>query len=728
MTAPNRSKWFFATRVVLPVFLAIVCSFTFIIIALSDIADEIDSIDSTATHRTVESALQSASRRLREVHGDYAVWDDAALHLYGTIDQAFVTSNYRESTQTGVMFDGAYLLDEANQQVFGFQYGSEALRSVFGEFGQPLARLIASVRGDYRRFDAQVGFMADHVGEVAIVAVGSVVPSTADQPLPSKSRLLVLVHHLNAAMIGRLSHDFTIPGLQMIKPDEAGSNSAGLMLRNPGGDPIGMLIWQARSPGREAFLRIAPTAFLMMALIGLTTLFLLWTAYRSFMDVRRRDRLAIEAANRDSLTGLPNRDALVKALENAVQNGSRKGQRVGIIYLDLDRFKEVNDAFGHATGDILLQQVAAGFNGICRQVGLLARVGGDEFALLLDRDVTVQGALALGDRFVHFFDEPLSVDGHSVSIGASVGIALVDDHAVDAGELLRRADVAMYAAKNLGRNRVALYDLSIDAARAERMRLADDLRGAIEGNALDVVYQPIFDITTMRPTGVEALVRWLHPTDGLIGPDRFIPIAEEDGMIEEIGEWVMRRACQDAMDWPAEVKLSVNVSPVQFRNPRFDTLLGSVLASIGFPAKRLEIEMTETHLVADPERAQAIIESIRALGVAVSLDDFGTGYSSIGYLRRFSFDKLKLDRSLVHGIAHDRSTRSLCEATIGLGRALCLQVTAEGVETEAEATILRAAGCHALQGYAYARPMTAEAVGGFLTMMVTRPVTMPWPM
>ena len=283
----------------------------------------------------------------------------------------------------------------------------------------------------------------------------------------------------------------------------------------------------------------------------------------------------------------------------------------------------------------------------------------------------------------------------------------------------------MYLAKEFGRNRIAYYDPSIDAARAERLKLADQLREAIKLDQLAVVYQPIFEASTLRPTGVEALLRWLHPEIGLVPPDIFVPIAEESGLIDQIGAFVLDRACRDALAWP-DVRLSVNVSPVQFRNPKFDVALADVVADTGFPLARLEIEMTETHLVANPERAQSIIANLRARGVAISLDDFGTGYSSIGYLRRFSFDKLKLDRSLVVGITSNHSARELCEATIAIARALDLKVTAEGVETESEAAVLRHAGCDYLQGYAFARPMTAEAVGSFLLSTVARPVALPW--
>ncbi|MBN8999061.1 MAG: EAL domain-containing protein [Rhizobiales bacterium] len=493
---------------------------------------------------------------------------------------------------------------------------------------------------------------------------------------------------------------------------------------DPLGRQIATILWEPSTLGKLALLRIAPTAAIAAVLVCGTMGFLLWIGFRNLREVRRREQEALRTAGQDGLTGLPNRRGLSRELVDAL-SASRGASPVAVIYLDLDGFKEVNDAYGHEAGDRLLVMVANAFGAICKDRGLLARVGGDEFAVVVRDTWAGEGPGALAERMVRLLDEPFDIDGRQIQIGTSVGVAIARGEQASAEEMLRRADVAMYLAKEFGRNRVAFYDPSIDAARAERLRLAEDLRSALRHDRLALVYQPIFEARTMRPAGVEALLRWLHPQLGLVPPDKFIPIAEENGLIEPIGEWVLRRACADALAWP-EVKLSVNVSPVQFRNPGFDLLLADVLADTGFPPSRLEIEMTETHLVANPDRARSIISSLRQIGVTIALDDFGTGYSSIGYLRRFSFDKLKLDRSLVVGVTSDPSARRLCEATIALARALDLRVTAEGVETEEEGAILRQAGCDQFQGYAYARPMTAETIGSFLIATLSRPMVMPW--
>ncbi len=714
----------FAFQVALPALLIVAAAIFAGYLILNEMAGEVDRSEQRSVERSVHAALGSFLMRLRETHGDYSVWDDATRSLYGTPDPDFVSSNLQDSSRQGVLFDTVYLLDENDRPVFGYQKGQPAMRSAAEEFGAALVTLITRVRSHSGAFDAETGFLRGQSGALYAVAIGSVVPSSTDVAPPSgPTRLLLLGRELNEASINRMRQEFVLRGLQLVV--NPAPERAGVQILDPTGALIGVMTWQPSHQGQEAVDSVLPTAYLAVGLVCLTMMFLMAIGYFNLVEVRKREREAVFAANHDGLTGLPNRAALGRALEAATAAHLRDQTPVALVYMDLDGFKEVNDAYGHESGDYLLKHVAAGFGAICAGSGLLARVGGDEFAVLLDHADSVAGAETLSEQLIRFFDQPIALGGRMVSIGTSIGVAVMPGSSLTAEELLRRADVAMYLAKEFGRNRVAFYDPSIDAARAERMQLADQLREAIKTDQLAVVYQPIFEATSLRPTGVEALLRWLHPEIGLVPPDIFIPIAEERGLIDQIGAFVLERACHDALAWP-DVRLSVNVSPVQFRNPKFDVALADLVAQTGFPLARLEIEMTETHLVANPERAQKIIANLRSRGVAISLDDFGTGYSSIGYLRRFSFDKLKLDRSLVVGITSNETARELCEATIAIARALDLEVTAEGVETEREAAVLRQAGCDYLQGYAFARPMTAEAVGSFLLSTLPQTVALPW--
>ncbi|WP_051231343.1 putative bifunctional diguanylate cyclase/phosphodiesterase [Kaistia adipata] len=706
MSLIPRSTFRFALRIALPVLVILAGSIMFMIFALNEMAGEVDSIDATATTGSADASLQAMLKRLREVHGDYAVWDDAAVRLYGVVDQDFAERNFREATRSAVFFDAAYLLDENGRAVFSYRRGGIAPRGPIEEFGSPLQALTTALVENYTQYDAKVGVMKDRSGAIAAVAVGSVLPSSRDSLLPQgRPRLLVISRTFDDEMIRRMGSDFTIKGMALsFDPDYDGHK---VQLIDPLGQAIGALTWERRSPGGEAFGRVAPLAYVMLGLIGLTILFLLGIGYANLISARRREQQAVHDAHHDSLTGLPNRAALIKGLDAAVRRTGKPP--LAVIFLDLDGFKEVNDSYGHETGDHLLVRVASGFRSICCDRGLLARVGGDEFALVLDNRDTVGAAEEIANRLVQYLQAPITIDGRVLTIGTSVGIAFADDGGMSAEELLRRADVAMYQAKEMGRSRVALYDRSIDADKIERRQLADELRAALKADALHIVYQPIYDARTMRPALVEALLRWDHPEHGSIPPDRFVSVAEEMGLMEELGTWVLRHACRDAVAWPA-VRLAVNVSAIQFRNPGFDRILATILSETGLPASRLEVEMTETSLVAYPDRAQNIVATLRVLGVTVALDDFGTGYSSIGYLRRFVFDKLKIDRSLVNGVSVDVETRRLCEATVALGLALNLKVTAEGLETAADVEIMRAAGCSHLQGYYFHHPMTAEAV------------------
>jgi diguanylate cyclase (GGDEF)-like protein len=440
--------------------------------------------------------------------------------------------------------------------------------------------------------------------------------------------------------------------------------------------------------------------------------FLIAIALRGVREVERREAEARHAATNDELSGLPNRAALVAALDRATETRRADRTPVAVVYLDLDGFKEVNDAFGHHAGDRLLQEVARGFRE--RSNGhLLARVGGDEFAVVVTGPGAVKVACDLGWRLISFVSDPFEIDGRMITVGTSVGVAIAETADPSAEELLRRADVAMYQAKQQGPNRLFVYDALIDTIRHERHEIADDLRRALREDKLDLVYQPVFDAETRAVVGVEALLRWNRPLFGPMPPSVFVPIAEQSGLIDELGEWTIRRACSDGLAWPS-IKVSVNVSPAQFRNPNFDVLVTDVLHATGFPPGRLELEVTESYFIVNPDQARRAIDTIRALGIAVSLDDFGTGYSSIGYLRSFNFDKLKLDRSMIIGLADDERVERLVRATVALAEALDLTVTAEGVETEEEADLLRNAGCAQFQGFFFAKPVGAAAISDLL--------------
>ncbi len=402
------------------------------------------------------------------------------------------------------------------------------------------------------------------------------------------------------------------------------------------------------------------------------------------------------------LSGLPNRVALLEYLRRAIGARSNASD-LAIACVELGGVNEVNDAYGRDVGDQLLRKVAKGFQVLAGKC-YLVRSGGDEFAVVVDKPQAGEKANELGERLIGLFARPFDIGGRIISVSGGVGIVLVDDALILAEEVLRRGDVAPYQARQQGRNRVCMFDDLLDVQRRKRIEIAGDLRRALAIDALTLHYQPVVSAADGSIVSAEALLRWPRGDDlPPISPAEFIPIAEETGLIDELGMWTLRRACRDAAAWPG-LKVSVNVSPAQFSNPNFAEAVAGVLKEAGLPAERLEIEVTETYLVTHPELARRAIDSIRTLGSTVALDDFGVGYSSIGYLRKFAFDKLKLDRSLIAGIDRDPGAQRLVQATVALADAIELSVTAEGVETGEEAAILRIAGCDAFQGFYFGRP------------------------
>ena len=433
---------------------------------------------------------------------------------------------------------------------------------------------------------------------------------------------------------------------------------------------------------------------------------------------RTRQRRAAEAkvrflAMHDALTGLPNRAHFAEALSDALsRRQAGRGGDVAVVAIDLDRFKEVNDGLGHAAGDALLQAVAARLRAGVREGDVVARLGGDEFAVA-QRGPAAQpeSAARLAERLVAALCEPFDLPGgHRVACGASAGVAAAPTDADGPDALMRAADTALYRSKADGRGVVRCFEPGMDAALAARRRLTQDLRTAAAEGGFDIAYQPLHRLADGALVGFEALLRWPHAECGTVPPEAFIPIAEETGLIVPIGAWVLRRACADAAGWPDGLKIAVNLSPVQFRRGAdLVALVRDALAVSGLAPERLELEVTEGLLLHDTDAALRTLTELRALGCSIAMDDFGTGYSSLGYLWRFPFDKLKIDRSFVLGMGEDPKAAAIVSSMVALGRALGLTVTAEGVETAEQAANLRDAGCAQGQGFLLGPPApTAE--------------------
>jgi diguanylate cyclase (GGDEF)-like protein/PAS domain S-box-containing protein len=415
-------------------------------------------------------------------------------------------------------------------------------------------------------------------------------------------------------------------------------------------------------------------------------------------------------AHHDSLTGVPNRSTFNKRLDQEIESALETGRRLAVLCLDLDRFKEVNDLFGHAAGDAALQAVAKRIAGVLDEGQMLARLSGDEFAIMVPGLSNPGVAGRIAENVLEVLRAaPDGAEG-DMPIGTSIGIAICPDDATDRNALLSHADTALYRAKHEGRGTYRFFEAAMGAAVRDRRLLEHDLRNAIPRGELRLVYQPQKDIRDGRVIGFEALLRWEHPTRGEIPPTEFIPVAEESGIILQIGEWVLRAACSEAATWTQPLTVAVNVSTVQIHNENFAHVVHEVLFQTGLPAGRLELEVTETALVRDLNRALATLRRIKILGVRIAMDDFGTGYSSLSNLRAFPFDKIKIDGSFIKSVNVNDQAAAIVRSVLGLGRALRLPVLAEGVETTAELEFLEAELCNEAQGFLLGRP---GDIGGF---------------
>jgi len=423
----------------------------------------------------------------------------------------------------------------------------------------------------------------------------------------------------------------------------------------------------------------------------------------------RSEEQGSRLAHFDSLTGLANRLQMARTLEKILNSPAPDSRTCAVFLLDLDRFKQVNDTMGHPSGDNLLTQVAARLEHAVDQDGLVGRFGGDEFQVILPGRRRREDLAEIAQRIISELSEPYAIDGHRIVIGASVGIALSPDDGVTSEAIIRNADLALYAAKDGGRGRHHFYAADLHSDAEERRQLEQDLRDALTTGAFELYYQPVVHTATERITGFEALLRWNHPTRGWLPPSKFIPVAEDSGLIAQIGEWALRTACRDLASWPDSVRVAVNVSPLQFTNPALPTIITQALASAQVDPGRLELEITESVFLNDDEGLDAMFTALKRVGVRLALDDFGTGYSALGYLKKAPFDKIKIDQSFVRGatIAGSRNG-AIITSIVSLAEALGMETTAEGVETLDELGLVRSLGCSHVQGHIYDMPLDRE--------------------
>jgi diguanylate cyclase (GGDEF)-like protein len=435
-----------------------------------------------------------------------------------------------------------------------------------------------------------------------------------------------------------------------------------------------------------------------------------WVA--TIEDITERTRAEAKIAHLahyDALTDLPNRVLFRERLEQALK-AVRPGEQLAVLYIDIDEFKSVNDALGHPVGDELLKEVAERLRGCLKETDVAARLGGDEFAVIQSAIKNQSETTQLVEGIYAAIRQPLECAGHLITTDASIGIALAPGDGLDLDQLLKNADLALYGAKGDGRRTYRFFEAGMDARAKARRMLELELRQAIAEGGLEVYYQPVVNLEDGKVSSCEALLRWRHPERGMISPAEFIPVAEDTGQINQLGNWVLNAACAEATNWPESVRVAVNVSPVQFRSPTLALNVATALATSGLSASRLELEITEAVLIRDDEAALDVLHQLRKLGVRIALDDFGTGYSSLSYLQRFPFDKIKIDRSFIRGLAGEGASSSIVQAVVNIAAASNMTTTAEGVETEEQRNMLYTLGCTEMQGFLFSPAISTTEI------------------
>lgn len=666
----------------------------------------------------VELVLSKLMSSVAHEQESVTVWDDAlqAVEDYKN-SREWVDTNLGSWMFTYFGHDGAFVLSPNNDVIYASSGGSVAGVSAFHELQPATTVLVDDLRSRLRAGD-QKG-VSDRVltpgaadiamvdGRPAVVSVKPIVSDTGEiTVVPGQEYLHVALRYLDSSLLQELRHDYLFEGLRFAWRNNAAGGEAASPLKAVSGELMGYFIWSPLRPGSAVRADILPVLIVLSA-IGFALLALLLAGLRRrSVNLRRSQEVIRHLAAHDVLTGLPNRAQFATRLDNALQKTRTMGEKVALLYLDLDRFKQVNDTLGHPAGDELLREFADRLRRLTRDCDTVARLSGDEFTIILRNVGSVDDAEHLCRRIIESARHPFDVAGTQVFVGVSVGVAIAPCDGIDRIEITRRADVALYSAKARGRSEFAIFSPDMDRLIKERRDLERDLRHALDvPGQLQVYYQPLFDAKSHKLTGIEALVRWHHPDRGSVAPDIFIPLAEETGLIERVGEFVLKEAAQTAVHWPVAT-LAVNVSAIELKNAAYAVRVAAILMSCGMDPKRLELEVTESALADTHEVCVQNITALRELGVRFALDDFGTGFSSLSRLQQLDVDRIKIDRSFVQGFGSDNGDEAIVRAIVDLARATGLRTTAEGVETQEQDAFLRSIGCDELQGFLFSKPVS----------------------
>ncbi|WP_261653457.1 putative bifunctional diguanylate cyclase/phosphodiesterase [Erwinia mallotivora] len=664
----------------------------------------------------IKTSLSQSLSEMARQHRSLALWPPLARKLLSE-PQDTAWFNQNVGSWLADMFEHqlVYIVDASGQPVYRWENGSNVPVAQFTHLRQPVEAMMRRLKaGDQMREIVDFTRIDNRPAALAIGIIGS--DSSAQQAF-----MLISVKFLDDRYLLSLSRRSLLSDLRYLSghPAEAGAD---WLLTDKENRPLGYLAWQPEKPGTLMLHFIGPlvaVVVLIITVICLVMLRRLWISSlrlsRSLLQLSASEAQAQHLAFHDVLTGLPNRALVEENLTHSLARLMRQQQQVALLLLDLDRFKLINDTYGHHAGDELIIEVGRRLGELINDGDTVGRLGGDEFVVIVNQIDSLHSVQLLCEKIIDAINRPFTLLGNDVWTGVSIGVTLAPEDASDKAEMMLKADIALYEAKSQGRGQFRLFVAAMDESVKTRQQVAADLRAALQSKQdLAVYYQPQLDMDGQKVVGLEALIRWNHPRYGEMAPTEFIPLAEEAGLIMQIGEWVLREACRVSLAWP-DLIIAVNVSPLQFRTAGFAERTTAIIRQEKTLPSRIELEITEGVLIEDEKGAQETISQLRQVGFRIALDDFGTGYSSLNYLSHFPVDKIKIDRSFTQSLGVTGNGGAIMESMVRLGQAMGLTVTAEGVETRSQMAALAEAGCNQLQGFYFSQAVPEAEIVGLLT-------------
>ena len=710
------------SRILEPVILIALAALAVLMLVTFILISEFNQVTLDLQKRSAVQGYQNRFSEYANAVEPRVAWDEAVKHADNRVDLDWIDKNLAGHLYATSSIQKLFVIGDADKPLYAADHGRRAPLDSFTPFATAVRDVLPGIRARealrppinrhphnwaLAAQPIQAANIAMSNGRVYIVIASLVQPDFGGaMPHAPRSPVVVAALPITPTMLSRMGIGRQVRDLQIILPTRPANGLNAIPLTNARGQTLALMAWSPNLPETSLLGQLLmPVALIVLVFVALT-----WRLVSRSTSIAN-DLIASEAQARhlafhDTLTQLPNRALAFDRLRNMLAIARRRHSQIAVMCLDLDRFKDVNDTLGHPSGDELIQGVAERLRAVCRETDTVARMGGDEF-LIIQPGTSSAGASHLAERILVAFKEPFELEYGMVEIGCSVGVTLITNPEMDPPEAVRQADLALYSSKENGRTRVTFFEPEMDAALRMRRALETDLRKALAEGSLAMAYQPQTD-ESGAVNSVEALVRWNHPEKGAIPPTIFVPLAEESGLILDLGEFVFRRVFEETSDWK-NLRVAINVSALQLRSQNFMSMVTQLVAEFRIDASRYEIEITETALLGDDTTTRDNVTVLKQEGFTIALDDFGTGYSSLSSLQRFAVDKIKIDRSFVRNLeSDDREAEALVDAIVKLGRAMGLDIIAEGVETARQRERLVLCGCTHFQGYLLGRPVSAE--------------------